>query len=345
MSGASSVRQLRVEQVTHSYGNTTVVRNVSLDVEAGQVHCLLGPSGSGKSTLLRVIAGLETPDSGTVSIGSAQVTGEHIAVPPEQRAIGFVFQDYALFPHLNVRRNILYGMPPGTRAERHAKMQSLLERVELADAASAMPHTLSGGEQQRVALARALAREPGVMLLDEPFSSLDVRLRTEVRETTLRVLREFNTATLLVTHDPQESMRCADQVSVIRAGQIIQTATPQDLYFFPADRETAETFGVINTLKVRREGTQRVTVLGCLPGAAALDDSNETALLRPECIALEPAHGPTTTGQGTVCTIEPEGGTNLIGVQLSQGPLVKARCLAPGNWNIGAAVRVRLRNP
>ena len=286
MSGPSPVSQLRVEQVTHSYGRTTVVRDVSLDVEAGQVHCLLGPSGSGKSTLLRVIAGLETPDSGVVSIGSVQVTGKQISVRPEQRAIGFVFQDYALFPHLNVQRNILYGMPRGTRAERHAKVNSLLERVELADAASAMPHTLSGGEQQRVALARALAREPAVMLLDEPFSSLDVRLRAEVRETTLRVLREFNTATLMVTHDPQESMRCADLVSVIRAGQIIQTATPQDLYYFPADRETAETFGPVNTLKVRQEGSQRVTTLGSLPGPVALDNLNKTALLRPECIAL-----------------------------------------------------------
>ena len=345
MSGPSPVSQLRVERVTHSYGRTTVVRDVSLDVEAGQVHCLLGPSGSGKSTLLRVIAGLETPDSGVVSIGSVQVTGKQISVRPEQRAIGFVFQDYALFPHLNVQRNILYGMPRGPRAERHDKVNSLLERVELADAASAMPHTLSGGEQQRVALARALAREPAVMLLDEPFSSLDVRLRAEVRETTLRVLREFNTATLMVTHDPQESMRCADLVSVIRAGQIIQTATPQDLYFFPADRETAETFGPVNTLKVRQEGSQRVTTLGSLPGPVALDNLNKTALLRPECIALEPAPNATADSHGIVRTIEPEGGTTLIGVQLSPGPLVQARCLAPGNWCIGAVVRVRLRNP
>ena len=345
MNGPDPVSQLRVEQVTHSYGHTTVVQDVSLGVDAGQVHCLLGPSGSGKSTLLRVIAGLETPDSGTVSIGGVQVTGTHMSVRPEERAIGFVFQDYALFPHLNVQRNILYGMPNGSRAERHNKAKLLLERVDLAGAATAMPHTLSGGEQQRVALARALAREPDVMLLDEPFSSLDVRLRAEVRETTLRVLREFNTATLLVTHDPQESMRCADLVSVIRAGQIIQTATPQDLYFFPTDRETAETFGPINALNVRREGTQRVTALGSLPGPVALDDLNETALLRPESIALEPAHDATDADHGIVCTIEPEGGTTLIGVQLSQGPLVKARCLAPGNWSIGAAVHVRLRNP
>ena len=250
-----------------------------------------------------------------------------------------------MFPHLNVRRNILYGMPAGTRAQRHSKLDRLLERVELSAYASAMPHTLSGGEQQRVALARALAREPEVMLLDEPFSSLDTRLRAEVRETTLRVLREFNTATLLVTHDPQESMRCADVVSVIRNGQIIQTAAPQDLYFFPVDRETAETFGPINALPVRQEGTQSVTPLGILPESAAIELANETVLLRPECIALENTQDATAADQGIVRHVEPEGGTSLISVQLSEGPLVKARCLAPGHWNVGAAVCVRLRDP
>ncbi|MEM1354927.1 MAG: ABC transporter ATP-binding protein [Planctomycetota bacterium] len=216
-----------------AYGRgPAVIHDLDLDLYAGQVHCMLGDSGCGKSTLLRLLAGLERPTRGTVQLEGQTVAAADRAqrfLGPEKRAVGYVFQDYALFPHLSVRRNIVFGMRGKPRAERSRLASELLDRVGLAGLENTMPHTLSGGQQQRVALARALASEPRLMLLDEPFASLDAGLRDKLREITLEVLREANVATLLVTHDPAEAMVVADTISVIRQGQLILQGPPDQV--------------------------------------------------------------------------------------------------------------------
>lgn len=210
--------------------DTPVLEDVCLYLYPGQVHCLLGDSGCGKSTLLRLLAGLERPSKGSILIGGETVSSANRRtrhVRPEERAVGYVFQDYALFPHLTVQRNVMFGMLHRSRRERQTEAMELLDRVGLADYAKAMPHTLSGGQQQRVALARALARDPKLMLLDEPFTGLDMVLRDELRDVTLRVLREANVATLMVTHDPAEALLVAETLSVMRRGKLVCTAPPE----------------------------------------------------------------------------------------------------------------------
>ncbi|REJ81038.1 MAG: ABC transporter ATP-binding protein [Acidobacteria bacterium] len=236
---------LEIAGVSYAYGSSEVFRDVDLAVAAGGIHCLLGPSGSGKSTLLRLIAGLETLQTGTISLAGKVVSTPAKQLAPERRRVGFVFQDYALFPHLDVARNIQFGLRGLSRAERQRRTAELLELVDLAGAGRRMPHTLSGGEQQRVALARALAPDPVVLLLDEPFSNLDRGLREEIREATLGILRETSVATLLVTHDPLEALTVADRISVLLGGVVAQTGDRDELYFTPRDERVARVFGPI----------------------------------------------------------------------------------------------------
>ncbi len=234
--------------VTHRYGRTVAVDDLSLDVGAGEVVCLVGPSGCGKSTTLRLAAGLELLQVGRIDIGGRTVAGKGPPVPPEARRTGMVFQDFALFPHLSVIDNVVFGLRDGDSGERRRRGADLLERVGMARYAESYPHELSGGEQQRVALARALAPRPKLMLMDEPFSGLDTQLRDAVRDDTLTVLAEARTPTLLVTHDPREAMRMADRVAVLRDGKLVQVAAPADIYDRPASLFVARFFGAVNTL-------------------------------------------------------------------------------------------------
>ncbi len=279
---------LRLEDVSHAFGAILAVDNLSLSVVPGELVCLLGPSGCGKTTVLRIAAGLELLQRGRVLMGGKLVAGGRNAMPPEARGVGLVFQDYALFPHLSVQDNVAFGLrrlPAGARRRRAGEA---LAQVGMETSAAAFPHTLSGGQQQRVALARALAPKPRVMLLDEPFSGLDARLRNQIRDDTLHVLKESGAATLMVTHDPEEAMFMADRVALMRDGRLVQQGRPTDLYFAPADAFVAGFFGDINHMEgVIRDG--RVTTpFGEVAAPEFGEGTAVQVLIRPEALRLQP---------------------------------------------------------
>ena len=261
---------VRVTDVSKAFGLTRAVRGVSLEVSPGELVAVLGPSGCGKTTLLRLIAGFERPDGGTVTIGDSTVAGAGFEVPPEKRRVGMVFQDYALFPHLTVERNVAFGLERRPRDERRALTQRTLELVGLQHRGGSYPHELSGGERQRVALARALAPEPEVVLLDEPFSNLDATLRAGLRREVELILREAGTSALLVTHDQEEALSLADRLAVMREGELVQVDSPEAVYGRPASRWAAQFVGEVNVLSGVADGDGVVTDLGMfdLPRAA-----------------------------------------------------------------------------
>jgi iron(III) transport system ATP-binding protein len=244
--GVTFAARLSFEDIRHGYHNRETLRGVSLTAEPGEVLCLLGPSGSGKTTLLRIAAGIEAQLSGRLLLNDREVAGPSVFVPPEQRGIGLMFQDFALFPHMSVVENVRFGLTAMPAREGISEAMAALERVGLAHCAQKYPHALSGGEQQRVALARALAPRPGVLLMDEPFSGLDSRLKDTIRADTLAILRETRATAVVVTHDAEEAMRMADRIALLRDGKLVQVGSSDDLYRRPKDLFTAAFFSEIN---------------------------------------------------------------------------------------------------
>lgn len=234
---------LELEQVHLAYPERAVLRGLQLNLTRGTIGCLLGPSGCGKTTVLRAIAGFEPVDSGQIRIDNQVVSRPGRTRPPEQRDIRMVFQDYALFPHLDARDNVAFGLREGRRRERRARAMEMLTAMGLSDHASARPHELSGGQQQRVALARALVARPRLILLDEPFSNLDVELRERLGIEVRQVLREFGATALMVTHDQMEAFAVADEVGVLHKGVLQQWDRPYNLYHRPANRFVADFVG------------------------------------------------------------------------------------------------------
>lgn len=352
---------LRVEGVSKRFmpqnGPVDALRDVSLTVEEGDFTAVLGASGSGKTTLLRVIAGFERPDSGTVELNGRILTGPSTLVPPERRNVGIVAQDGALFPHLSVADNIAYGLrcrrarvPWRRRTDTEAtRVEELLELVGLGGYGSRSPKELSGGQQQRVALARALAPNPGLLLMDEPFSALDTGLRTMVREEVRDLLRQLNTTVVLVTHDQNEALSMADHVVIMRDGQVVQSGTPSELYRNPVDRRTAEFLGTAVVLPatmvegLRADGNRRARcVLGEVPvarvgndrepvgstdgavvftdpSALELDNCPLCAVIRPEQLVFDDAGAPGTVSSvnfyghdGTAKVVLDDSATELV---------------------------------
>ena len=283
---------LMLDRVHCQFHGDSVVKDINLHLEAGEVVCLLGPSGCGKTTLLRIAAGLQTPSRGKVFLGSSLVSAPGgVQVPPEKRNVGLAFQESALFPHLTVLENVCFGISSMPKKQQRTRALELLGRLGMADAANVYPHTLSGGQQQRVALARALAPSPRVMLLDEPFSSLDARLRDQIRDDTLHVLKELNTATLLVTHDPEEAMFMADRIALMRDGEIVQTGTPTDLYCNPAEPFVVNFFGQVNEHRGVVHNGVVTTPLGHLEAKGFEDGSSARILIRPEAVKVRQLEG------------------------------------------------------
>lgn len=322
---------LQVSGVSKAYGPVSVLRGIDLEVAAGGLTAVLGSSGCGKTTLLRLIAGFDRPDAGTVTIDGRQVAGPAAVLPPEERRIGYVTQDGNLFPHLTVGANIVFGLPRRARRARH-RVAELLELVGLDDAhAQRYPHELSGGQQQRVALARALAPAPGIVLLDEPFSSLDVELRETTRRAVVAALAAAGTTTVLVTHDQAEALSVASRVALMRDGVIVQDAAPVELYRHPVDRAAAAFIGAVIALPARVRAGTAATALGPLPGTAP--DGPATALLRPEQIVIGDAGVP-----AHVRAVEFHGHDALVRLVLAGGEAVTARCSSVALPQVGDTV-------
>ena len=295
--------RLTVTGLRKSFRDTPVLRGVDLNVEPSRLTAILGASGAGKTTLLRVIAGFEGADQGTVSLDGTVVDDGRRRMPPERRRIGYVPQDGALFPHMTVRANAAFSLPRGQR--RGPRADEILRLVGLSGLGGRYPHQLSGGQQQRVALARALASRPRLVLLDEPFSSLDATLRASVRAEVLNVLRTTGTTTVLVTHDQDEALSSADRVAIMRDGRITQEGTPRAIYQRPADPETAAFIGTANLLEGTWDGGAVITPLGRLdldPSQAKPAEGQVTVMIRPEQLQLSPVQPGAITARVEDCS-------------------------------------------
>lgn len=278
--------RLEIRNLKRRFGDRMVVDDVSLSIQPGQVMCLLGPSGCGKSTTLRMIAGVDMQDSGEIYVDGKLVCDTVFRVPPERRHIGLMFQDFALFPHLSVADNVAFGLK-GPRDQKRARVEELLNKVGLRRAIDEYPHVLSGGEQQRVALSRALAPRPRIMLMDEPFSGLDNRLRDDIRDQTLSVLKEEDTAVMLVTHEPEEAMRMADHIALMRDGKIVQQGAPYNIYNAPVDREAVSFFSDVNVICGVSKGALTRTAFGQFLTPGLADGASVDIVVRPQHVKLD----------------------------------------------------------
>jgi iron(III) transport system ATP-binding protein len=333
------VSRLEVQGLEAGYDDDVVVTDLDLTVEDGTVSAILGPSGCGKTTLLRCIAGFLKPRSGTITLNGRVLVGPDHQVPPERRGIGVVPQEGALFPHLDVGRNISFGLPRGKESQR--RVDELLELIGMPDAARLVPSELSGGMQQRVALARALAPTPGLVLLDEPFSALDAGLRSSLRDDVRRLLTLTGTTAVLVTHDQEEALSFADQVAVMRAGRIVQSAAPDELYLRPADLEVARFVGRLLELPGSAQHGRVTTSLGVLVLTDASITGDVVVAIRPEQVELTTEAG----GAGVVESITFFGHDHLIETRLADGSTVRSRRTGPPTHRQGDAVSVLINGP
>ena len=335
---ATFAARLTFDNVERRYGETCALAGFSLDIAPGEVVCLLGPSGCGKTTLLRVASGIEKPSGGRVLINDREVAGPNRFVPPEDRGIGLMFQDFALFPHLTILRNVAFGLKGSPRDEARHEALTALQRVGLKDLADAYPHILSGGQQQRVALARALVPRPAVMLMDEPFSGLDVQLREAMQEETLGILRETRATSLIVTHHPEEAMRIGDRIAVMREGKLVQAGSAEDLFHNPASLFVARLFSEINEITYPVLNGRIACPIGELGAPNLRDGVNAIVCIRERGITLS-RNGGGLAGRvldmkflGDVARLE-------IGVEGFDKPL-KVRVREMDGWARGAEVNV-----
>jgi iron(III) transport system ATP-binding protein len=338
---------LEVRGLVKGFGTKPVLRGVDLLVPSGTITAILGPSGSGKTTLLRVICGFERTEAGSIQLGETVLDDGDGYVAPEGRGIGYVPQDSNLFPHLTVAGNVRFGLPRG--AASRARVRDLLEMIGLADRAKSYPHQLSGGQQQRVAVARALAIDPQLVLLDEPFASLDATLRTSVRAEVIGILREAGATALLVTHDQDEALSTSDEIAVIRDGVIAQLDTPHAVYTRPADADLAHFVGDVNLVAGTVDGDHVTTSLGRL----ALQDSGRTTIgeqvivmVRPEQLSLTVA-APGRRKVGTVVAQEFYGHDAIVRMTFGDGgsPQLIARVRGGIDWPPGTTAAIKVDGP
>ena len=337
---------LELDGVTRTFGDERAVADFSLTVYEGELLTLLGPSGCGKTTTLRLLAGLIRPDSGTITVDGDLVAGDGQFVNPDQRDVGLVFQDYALFPHLSVGENVAYGIDDWDSDAQDARVDELLDLVGLADYRGASPDDLSGGQQQRVALARSLAPEPDVLLLDEPFSNLDVSLRKQMREEVRRILKEAGVTALSVTHDQEEALSISDRVAVMSEGQIEQVGRPEVVFQQPESRFVAEFLGQAGFVSGRLDEHTIETGLGTLDTdmiqglGPEYDGAAVDVLARPDDLRAIPSEG--TDGDGEIVEREYTGPSFVYTVELDTGDVVYCEHNHSDHLDLDSRVRVDL---
>ena len=284
--GASIAAPLVFDNICHDYDTGRVVDHFSLDIASGEIICLLGQSGCGKTTLLRIAAGIERQTSGKIILDGRVISGPNVFLPPEKRHIGLMFQDYALFPHLTILQNVSFGLRDLNRRDSERAARSLLRRVGLEKYANQYPHALSGGEQQRVALARAIVPRPGVLLMDEPFSGLDQRLRANVRNETIALLMETRATCLIVTHDPEEAMQIADRIALMKSGRLVQVGTPEELYRTPVNLFAARFFSPFTQITATVHSKSVATPLGKFSADEFAENEKVIVGVRPQAVKL-----------------------------------------------------------
>jgi iron(III) transport system ATP-binding protein len=332
---------IRCDGLEKAFGAVRALDGVSLEVNRGEVLALIGPSGCGKTTCLRLIAGFEAPDGGRIELAGEVVAGAGRLVPPERRKVGMVFQDYALFPHLDVGRNVGFGLGRQGAAADRARIGEVLELVGLAGLEARFPHELSGGQQQRVALARALAPAPALVLLDEPFSNLDATLRSRVRADVRDILQRAGATAIFVTHDQEEALSLSDRVAVLDAGRVLQAGPPEEVYARPAALVVARLLGEANVLPGAASGGEATCELGRLPIDAAGLHGEVELLLRPEAICVAPA----ASGDGVPAEVvrrEFFGRDQRLRLRLPSGQELTARTAAGPAFPPGSLVAVRV---
>lgn len=326
---------VRCTGLTKSYMGIPAVRNVDLSVEQSDILALLGPSGCGKTTVLRLIAGLDIPETGTVEIGGNMVTDINTQAGPEKRHVGMVFQEYALFPHMNVSKNIAYGLP--RLGKQQSIVNEMLSLVNLEGMGERMPHQLSGGEQQRVALARALAPSPQVLLLDEPFSNLDATLRAQMQQETLEILKVSGTSTIFVTHSQEEAMIMGDSIAIMNQGKIEQVDTPANIFHSPNTRFVAGFMGTSTFLPAYISEDNLLSELGSHPVPSGLTNDNKIEImLRPTDITITPSD----FGQGVIIKKIFQGSFYLYEVALPSGDTIKCSEIYSCDYELGTRVNI-----
>jgi iron(III) transport system ATP-binding protein len=330
---------IRAQRISKRYNYTVAVKSCDLQVGSGEILALLGPSGSGKTTLLRLIAGFERPDEGRIVINDRTVVDvtHGVWVPAEDRGVGMVFQDYALFPHLTVSENVHFGLRNGSRSQRQSRAEELLRLTELLPLSQRYPHELSGGQQQRVALARALAPRPRVVLLDEPFNGLDPDLRPQMRREVAGILRRLGTAAVLVTHDQEEALGMADQVAVIRHGEMQQVGTPEDIYYVPSTVFVAGFVGHADFIPGVVSGKQVTTELGVFPCRDYAPVGPVQVMIRHESVNEKVG--------GVLARVEEReflGGEILYRLRLPSGATIHLEQRRPVHWPVGHQVSVEV---
>lgn len=330
---------VRCAELTKGYGDTQAVRGVHLELEEGSIMALLGHSGCGKTTLLRLIAGFETPDQGTVEVGGKIVSTPNNLISPEKRHVGIVFQDFALFPHLNVGDNIAFGLPGGPH--RKERVEEMLSLVGLKGFQMRLPHELSGGEQQRVALARALAPGPAVILLDEPFSNLDADLRGRVRNEVKDILSRAGATVLFVTHDQEEALFMGDRVGVMNCGKLEQVDTPENIFHRPATPFVAQFIGIADFITGYVQSGVVATEFGNLPVNNGLTAEKKVkVMVRPDFIDIQPADD----GDAVIVDRVFQGMHYLYRVQLPSGATVRSLQHHNRAYSKGTRVSIKM-NP
>ena len=331
---------LRTENLSKHYDDVCAVENVTLTVKNGEFLTILGPSGCGKTTVLRLLAGFETPTSGMIQIGDTIVADDSHFIRPERRKVGMVFQDYALFPHVNVADNVAFGLR-GHNKDKDKQVKRMLSMVGLSEYGHRMPYELSGGQQQRVALARALAPNPDILLLDEPFSNLDTALRAQVRADVRKILRETETTAIFVTHDQEEALSLSDEIAVIFNGQLTQVATPHAIYNRPINQQVAQFIGEANFLPAHAQGSIATSALGAVK--LFHEKSGDVQLMiRPEALRVNLDDNGTSA---TVLWREFYGHTQRLGIALDDGTELVARIGVDVYYKRGQIVRVSLGLP